>query len=287
MVCGARNDGGGTLINSICGNPAAEPEWLELLFRSPSNPAELVVDLNHQNSPRNAKWKLIGKAMRTIKRLGISSSDLVMDVAHVEGATPIHLAARQGNLGIVQWLLLNGAKGSLRLKNRMGCTPIDIARVCGPHHEICGLLGAAMCASSSEMQFSDTSALQIARSGETAIAMQYEMWLMPVAELLKLSELKPHQELRAAGKLVRWDASMRGVFFLSHQWTAFTRPDHSMAQLRTVQRLLTRMLEGELPTTRPSFTDAARFTSKVKVTTREWQELAPHAFVWMDFISVS
>ena len=236
---------------------------------------------------------------RTIRRLNLSQSDLVMDIAHVESATPLHFAARQGNYELVNWLLLNGAEASLNLKNRMGCTPIDIARVCGPHHEVGGLIGSAMCVESvgsvdlqpsttRQHRPSDELALRAARSGQTAVSMQYEMWLMPVAEMLKLSELRPHQELRAAGKLVRWNASMRGVFFLSHQWTAFTRPDHSTAQLRTVQRLLTRMLQGELPTTAPSLLDALRFPSqKVKVTSREWKELAPHAYVWMDYISVS
>ena len=174
-----------------------------------------------------------------------------------------------------------------------------------------------------QLNTSTETALRIARSGQTAIAMQYEvssqirvpvyggtilgniesaassaarsfclhataveMWLMPVAEVLKLSELKPHQELRAAGKLVRWNASMEGVFFLSHQWTSFTRPDHSNMQLLTIQRLLTRMLQGDLPDTAPLFVDAARFASKVKISSREWKSLAPRAFIWLDYISV-
>ena len=204
-----------------------------------------------------------------------------------------NLAARQGNFELVRWLLLNGAEASLSLKNRMGCTPIDIARICGPHHEVGGLIGSSICVSSVDSQSttrqrgpSDGLALRVARSGQTAGSLQYDMWVMPIAELLKLSELRPHQELRAAGKLVRWNASMRGVFFMSHQWTAFTRPDHSTAQLRTAQRLLTRMLQGNLPTTSPTFVDAIRFSSNVTVTSREWKELAPHAFVWMDYISV-
>jgi hypothetical protein len=54
------------------------------------------VNVNHQNASRSVKWKIIGESMRTIRRLNLSRSDLVMDIAHVEGATPIHLAARQG-----------------------------------------------------------------------------------------------------------------------------------------------------------------------------------------------
>ena len=246
--------------------------------------------MNHQNAPRTWKWRAIGKLMRTVRHLNLSRSDLVVDIAHVESATPLHLAARKGNYALVQWLLQNQADASLKLKNRMGCTPIDIARVCGPHHEVGGLIGSAICVDSVDSQSATRqrrpSIERVARSGATAIEMQFEMWLLPVAEMLKLSELRPHQELRAEGKLVRWNASMRGVFFLSHQWTAFNRPDHSTTQLRTVQRLLTRMLQGELPTTGPSFTDAIRFSSKVKVTSQEWQKLAPHAFVWMDYISV-
>ena len=284
------------MLHAICGNPAAGPRWLELVCDQSTTQAphsRPVLDLNHQNSPRTTRWRAIGTVMRGVSRVGVSSH-LVMDIAHVEKATPIHLAARQGHYKLVKYLLENGAKHSLHMKNRMGCKPIDVARIFGPHHEVSGLIASAMCVgatdpqpSTRQLRPSNELALRIARSADTAITMQYPMWLIPVSELLKMSDLRPHQELLAAGKLARWDASMRGVFFFSHQWTSFTRPDHSTAQLRTMQRLLTRMIQGELPETVPSFIDTARFSSKVKVTTREWKQLAPHAFVWLDFMSVS
>lgn len=56
-----------------------------------------MVNVNDRNSPRTLKWKLIHKSIQMIRRLNLSRSDLVMDIAHVERATPIHLAARQGN----------------------------------------------------------------------------------------------------------------------------------------------------------------------------------------------
>ena len=46
------------------------------------------------------------------------------------------------------------------------------------------------------------------------------------------------------------------------------------------------LLVGVLPETAPSFLDAVRFSSSVKITSREWQELVPHSFIWMDYISV-
>ena len=50
--------------------------------------------------------------------------------------------------------------------------------------------------------------------------------------------------------------------------------------------MLSRMIEGDLPDTAPSFFDQVRFKKQVKVTSREWQVLAPRAFVWIDYISV-
>ena len=113
------------------------------------------------------------------------------------------------------------------------------------------------------------------------------MWVMPANEFMALSELRPHQELRAADKLVKWDPSMSQVFFLSHQWTSFERPDHSTAQLRTFQKTLVRMLRGKLPTTAPSFADAVHLPSKVRINPLEWKETVSRpVYIWMDYMSV-
>ena len=71
-----------------------------------------------------------------------------------------------------------------------------------------------------------------ARRGSTAVALQAPMWLMPAADFLALDALRPHQDLVAEGKVVMYEPSMRTVFFVSHQWTAFDHPDHSAHQLR-------------------------------------------------------
>ena len=232
---------------------------------------------------------------------GGATSLLVMMRAHCEGATPLHMCSRAGNAKLVRWLLNNGATPSLFVKNKMGCRPIELARIFGPHAEVEGLLGAAMIKATQEKSGQPTAAglprkvttkrlrstaLQTERSGETAITIQYPMWLMPVHEFMTLSELRPHQELLAAGKLVKWNAAMENVFFLSHQWTSFDRPDHSTAQLRTVQTALVRMLCGKLATTSPQFSDAIRLPSSIQIESAEWKEIVSHAHVWMDYISV-
>jgi len=84
--------------------------------------------------------------------------------------------------------------------------------------------------------------------------MKYPMWLVPVSAFVKLAKLEPHQVMRQRGELVMWEPSMKAVFFLSHQWTSFEHPDHTMDQMRCFKRLLIRMMKGEVANTVPDFT---------------------------------
>ena len=52
---------------------------------------------------------------------------------------------------------------------------------------------------------------------DTAVDMQYEMWVLPLHHFIGLSKMAPHQELLREGKLERYDTSMRAVFFFSHR----------------------------------------------------------------------
>ena len=122
--------------------------------------------------------------------------------------------------------------------------------------------------------------------GSTAVTMEYEMWCLPASEFLLLSKLRPHEELLAEGKLVQWDASRTTVFYVSHQWTSTNHPDYSTDQLRTFQSLLLRMIRGTVPETAPTFVDAVRLPSNVKISTQQWQTLVQDAVVWMDYLSV-
>ena len=52
---------------------------------------------------------------------------------------------------------------------------------------------------------------------DTAVEMQYEMWVIPIHHFVALQKLLPHQELLKQGKLVRHDQSMKAILFLSHR----------------------------------------------------------------------
>ena len=112
-----------------------------------------------------------------------------------------------------------------------------------------------MGASSSKVAMTDTSRRTTLLRGlvSTAVEMKYPMWLVPVSAFVKLTKLEPHQVMRHRGELVRWEPSMQTVFFLSHQWTSFEHPDHTMDQVRCFKRLLIRMMKGEVATTVPDF----------------------------------
>lgn len=57
-------------------------------------------------------------------------------VASIHGATPLHMAALQGDKGLVKLLLEYDAELS---PNRRGDTPEDLARACG-HHDLLPML---------------------------------------------------------------------------------------------------------------------------------------------------
>jgi hypothetical protein len=121
----------------------------------------------------------------------------------------------------------------------------------------------------------------------TAVPLQYPFYVIRVNHFLELKVLCPHQELTAQGIVKEWDPSMKNVLFLSHQWTSWAHPDHTGEQLRTMQRLLTRMISGEVGTIEPTFIDKAYLPSGLQVTSEDWRDLLIEgdAFIWMECVA--
>lgn len=71
-----------------------------------------------------------------------------------------------------------------------------------------------------------------------ATAKKYGFWVIPVPTLMELTQWRPHQDLRAEGKLreVRDDEDVE-VMFISHQWTSFDHPDPNGEQLESLQKV--------------------------------------------------
>ncbi|CAE7417646.1 ANK1 [Symbiodinium natans] len=75
------------------------------------------------------------------------------------------------------------------------------------------------------------------------------MYTMPLPTLLQLSEMSPHEELQADGKLVVFASHMGKAAFVSHQWRDREHPDPECVQLRVLQQAFNYMLESarEIP----------------------------------------
>jgi hypothetical protein len=101
------------------------------------------IDVNAVYRPRTRKWYCIDILFETMRRFGDNSA-FTMEMAHTRGGTALHQAAAIGQSDLVEWLLAHGAKKSLGIKNKMGATPIEMARIFGPHPEVESLLSAAM-----------------------------------------------------------------------------------------------------------------------------------------------
>ena len=110
--------------------------------------------------------------------------------------------------------------------------------------------------------------------------------LLQIFFTLGLDELLPHQELLRRGMLVQWEARMRTVIFISHQWTSFDHPDHTGRQLHTVQRMLERMVTGDVPAVDAPFADQTALRDSVKIAPSKWKHLLDDSFVWIDYAGV-
>merc|ERR1719506_1138374 len=72
------------------------------------------------------------------------------------------------------------------------------------------------------------------------------MMVMKMETFMSLEVMVPYEELIQTGDVFEWDASMGGVFFLSHQWTSFSHPDPLSEQLEVAQGFLGKCSEGKV-----------------------------------------
>jgi ankyrin repeat protein len=137
---GQINDVGANTLMDAVSNPACTLEMLELLYSSDNK-----IGVNQVRIPRTRKWYLISRLVESMhKSRFVSNTDLIMSMAHGRGGTALHFAARGGHVQSISWLLEHGAHQSVHVRNKLGCTPIDVARIFGPFPEIEALLGSVM-----------------------------------------------------------------------------------------------------------------------------------------------
>eukprot|EP00438_Fugacium_kawagutii_P014372 Skav221712 [mRNA] locus=scaffold542:91634:93418:- [translate_table: standard] len=72
--------------------------------------------------------------------------------------------------------------------------------------------------------------------------MQYPMYTVPVKEVLKMEEVRPHEALMEDDILVEFHSSMGKAAFVSHQWVSPWHPDPEFSQFKHLQGAMKKIL---------------------------------------------
>ena len=74
---------------------------------------------------------------------------------------------------------------------------------------------------------------------------------------------------------------------VSHEWLSLGHADPQGEQLRELQRLLIRMMKGEVNALQPKITKSYNaWTVTDEATCEEWAASLPFSFIWLDFLSI-
>ena len=106
------------------------------------------------------------------------------------------------------------------------------------------------------------------------------MWVVKVADVLAMSEVRPHKLLKAEGLLSEWSAGMFTIF-VSHQWLSIQHPDPDAEQLQVLQAVLRRLIANTL---KIDLDVASQFFGG-KVGKVEIERLG-EAYIWLDYFCV-
>ncbi|CAE7733416.1 ANKHD1 [Symbiodinium sp. CCMP2592] len=72
--------------------------------------------------------------------------------------------------------------------------------------------------------------------------MQFPMYVVSVQQLLKMTEVRPHEILKDDGIAIEYEESMGEAAFISHEWVGDWHPDPEFKQLRVLQDALKYMM---------------------------------------------
>ena len=125
-------------------------------------------------------------------------------------------------------------------------------------------------------------------SEDPLLEMEFPMWVISADDLLAIDHLTPHEELMEQGKLVQFTPEMRHVFFVSHQWTSLSEPDHGGEQLAALQGCFERMRRGVMPPVSATYSDRLTMgeIAPAGTTAEDWARIVRDAYVWMDYTSI-
>ncbi|CAE7217888.1 Psmd10, partial [Symbiodinium microadriaticum] len=116
----------------------------------------------------------------------------------------------------------------------------------------------------------------------TAAPMLFPMYTVAADVLLKMTQVEPHEKLKAWGQLVDFSDDLGRAAFVSHQWLTKKHPDPDFQQLRTLQDAVKRILTSSGSISLDPGTEAVVPTAKPRPV-KDFQTKA--LFFWYDYFS--
>ena len=116
-----------------------------------------------------------------------------------------------------------------------------------------------------------------------AIQREFPMMVIPVAKLLEMDELRPHEAVKE--HLVEWKPGMGSVFFVSHTWLKWKAPDKDGVKITLLKSLLRSIVDGTIKDIKSHYMADAYFGGQLLKGSSLTTALAS-GYVWMDIMSI-
>lgn len=117
----------------------------------------------------------------------------------------------------------------------------------------------------------------------TAHKKHYPMWVVPVAEVLRMTGPPPgHQQLLAEGILKKWRPGWTSIM-VSHQWLGIQHPDIRGEHLSILQGALKNIISGKVQVCSDI---AFQFMGKNRSLRKAEKAALSNAYVWLDWWSI-
>ncbi|CAE7228340.1 caiap [Symbiodinium sp. CCMP2456] len=110
----------------------------------------------------------------------------------------------------------------------------------------------------------------------------YPMYTLPMDTLLRMTAVRPHEELLNQGSLVEFEEVLGRAMFISHQWLANEHPDPEAQQWKVLQEAIRNLYSGRSLVTLPI--QSEYFYGRHSTLSREDFQSKP-LFIWYDYVS--
>jgi ankyrin repeat protein len=297
------SNSGSNLLQSASDNDDADPKVIRYLLSRDN-----MYDINKRRRSQTIKWRIIRGIARVTIQNNRARSALLQKIAKDGGTTPLHYAAKRGDVEIVEILMEHGANAFV--KNDLGQ---NVLSFCQAFPQIKGAIervkrqkerthhdkknsykSSAKSKVKSSPQNPSSSTFSLQRRLSTATPIKYDMYLLSVSKMLNLFGNEEnrkknmhlcHQDFLREGDLIRFEDLPMGTFiiFVSHQWNGFEHPDPNGVQLRVLCSTLRNLRDGVYDKVEMDPFHVLLYKENTTTNSYEWRTLMENAYVWYDF----